>query len=120
MDRTTEIMSIAPNYECMAGLVPFIVVFLRNGSWIALSVALNGLAFHYTLNEKLKWFDILWNVVFATFVNFVAQDFIVSVLTMTAYVIFVCNSLWSSSYRNKIHVVGVQLVLCIALLRSGL
>jgi len=120
MDQTTENMSIAPNYECMAGLVPFIVVFLRNGSWIALSVALNGLAFHYTLNEKLKWFDILWNVAFATFVNFVAQDFIVSALTMTASVVFVCNSLWPGSHRNKIHVVGVQLVLCLALLRSGL
>ena len=120
MDHTTEIMSVAPNYECMAGLIPFIIVFLRNGSWIPLSVVLNGLAFHYTLNEKLKWFDILWNVAFATFVNFVARDFIVSSLTMTASVVFVCNSLWPGVNRNKIHVVGVQLVLCLALLRSGL
>jgi TPR repeat protein len=37
----------------------------------------------------------------------------VSALTMTASVVFVCNSLWPGSHRNKIHVVGVQLVLCL-------
>jgi hypothetical protein len=120
MDQTSkEVMSIAPNYECMAGLIPFIIIFLRNGSWIALSVVLNGIAFHYTLNVKLKWFDILCNVVFMTFVNFVAQDFVVSALTMTGCVVYVCNSIWPGTHRNKIHVAGVQLVLCLALLRSG-
>jgi len=119
MDQT-PVMSTAPNYECMAGLIPFIIVHLRNGSWIALSVVLNGLAFHYTLNGILKWFDILCNVAFTTYVNFVARDRIVSALTVIGCVAYVCNSRWSGEHENKIHVVGVQFVLFLALLRSGL
>jgi hypothetical protein len=105
---------------CAFGLLPFLVFFLWSGSVLALIVVFNGVVFHILLPSSfwMKIFDICCNTVLVILVNIFAWNLFVTLLTCFAVLIFLINSNvgFHPIVKSLIHVFGVQVPLCAALI----
>ena len=115
-----DFCTISPrNILCTLGLVPFLAWFIMSGSAVALVVFLNGVVFHLLLPRSLcmKMFDICCNVILVVVINILAWNLIVGIMSCVAALVFLFNSLGGlhGIGKSAIHVLGVQLPLCIAL-----
>ena len=108
------------------GLIPFLYVsfiklFMKKmiHSIIAISVVINGILCHGSYHICDKWYcfcwfwDVILNIVFITYINVTTNTqpgvFILTLIAITSYILNIFFHHW------LLHVVGVQLVLCLTL-----
>jgi hypothetical protein len=105
---------------CAFGLLPFLVFFFWSGSVLALIVFFNGVVYHLLLPSYfwMKLFDICCNTVMVILVNIFAWNLFVTLLTCFAILSFLINSNggFHAIAKSLIHVFGVQVPLCAALI----
>ena len=104
---------------CACGLLPFFAWFVLTGSGVAIIVFLNGFIFHVFIPDSIamKLFDTVCNTFLILWINILARDAFVTLLSCLAVVCFLLNSACGrqSVLKNSVHFIGVQIPLFFAL-----
>lgn len=108
-----------PRLLCLFGLTAFYAWYATTGSIVALIVVVNGILFHlfFPRSSLVRKYDVACNACLALWVNAIARDPIVTLFTLIGGASHAVNAAFARD--DAIHVVAVQMPLCIALCVSG-
>jgi len=112
-----------PNLLCLFGLTPFAAWYAVTGSFVSLVVIVNGVLFHlfFPRSSLVRRYDVACNACFALWINLSVMNSIVALFTLVGAASHVLNAalLTNGKMKNAVHVVAVQMPLCVALCASG-
>lgn len=94
------------NIICGIGVIPYILLYYLFGSFIALSIFINGIIHHIAIyNVKSRIYDIICNVLYIFYIN-VTQIYIYTThFTLLACLFYLINCKLKS---NIVHVLLIQ------------
>jgi hypothetical protein len=110
------------NKLCLIGLIPYLYIYLKFNSYIALIIYINGSIFHSSYNTNyykyFKYIDLTFNFVFLIYINYYTNyqpnTYIISAISIISYLVE--NYYTKTDLINDcIHIFLVQILLSYAL-----
>ncbi len=101
------------------GVLPYIYIYIKQKSYMAIIVFLNGLLYHalFPHNIVIKFYDIIMNSIMIMYVNIKTRNtgFVLS-MTLVSIIVYLFNINYDHKIMHPIlHVIGVQWCLGIVL-----